>query len=201
MANRRWTMDEINNTDTIDFAKAVLYERESNLTNGYAPLTVKLEQTKYELDEIKIKLALAGDNGFVVDNNGQQVRVFVNVLDYFKSINVEIINMENEDKKRKTPFITTAMPNECFIKEIINEDKFTLRGEQYTRIVQPVYLDMGMSTLPVYIRDRTLMREVYLVYTRRDKEPYPHAESKLTFKTWGEAEAYIDNNLKIKKER
>jgi hypothetical protein len=200
MANRRWTMDEINTTGTIDFAKAILYERESNLTNGYAPLTVKLEQTRSELDEIRTKLELAGNNGFVVDNNGHQVRVFVNVLDYFKSINIEIFHTDESEKSRKTPFITTAMPNECFIKEIVDNDYFTINGQRYTRIMQPMYLD-ATGDLPVYIRDRTLRREVYLIYTRRDKESYPHAESKFTFKTWGEAEAYMNSNLKPKKER
>ena len=189
MVNRRWKMDDLNRMTTIEFAEAILYERESNLTNGYAPLTVKLEQTRAGLEEIKTKLELIGNEGFVVMNGDRPVRIFVNVLDFLKYIDQSYLGEFGE--KYKTSFIKPVMPENSFIKEMVREDQFRLNGELYTRVIINTSYD-DPDALPIYVRDRTLRREVYQVFTEKDKTSGGYkAESKLTFKTWGEAEYYI----------
>jgi hypothetical protein len=197
IANIRWTIEDLNKMDTLDFAEAVLQERSNNLTNLYAPLSVKIDNAQTELKEIRMKLALLGNNGFVVDHEDRKVRIFVNILDYLRSVNVDITFFDDSDKKGKAPFIRPIKPEECFISDIVYiSGIIRINGESYTRIVQTLYKDEELNSIPVYIRTRTLGREVYCIFTKHQSQSSYHANSKLSFNTWGEAEAYLEAHKK-----
>lgn len=49
----RWTMKELDMTRELDFAIAILNERERGLTNAHAPLGVKIAKTVKYLEELE----------------------------------------------------------------------------------------------------------------------------------------------------